>query len=46
MTIDINGNLWIAIFNGSKIIKIDPKRPETLLDTIEMPVKQVFIQIF
>ncbi|RZC42485.1 SGL domain containing protein [Asbolus verrucosus] len=41
MTIDVDGNLWIAIFNGSRIIKIDPQRPETLLDTIEMPVKQI-----
>ncbi|XP_044267290.1 regucalcin-like [Tribolium madens] len=41
MTIDIDGNLWVAVFNGGKIIRIDPRRPETLLDAIEMPVKQV-----
>jgi gluconolactonase len=41
MTIDADGNLWVAIFNGGKIIKVDPRRPETLLATVEMPVKQV-----
>ncbi|KAJ3654213.1 hypothetical protein Zmor_013416 [Zophobas morio] len=41
MTIDIDGNLWVAIFNGSRIIKIDPRKPETLLDSIQMPVKQI-----
>jgi hypothetical protein len=41
MTIDTDGNLWIAIFNGFRVIKIDPRRPETLLDTIPIPSKQV-----
>lgn len=41
MTIDTNGNLWIAVFNGSCVIQIDPRKPETLLETIAMPVKQV-----
>ncbi|KAI4465924.1 regucalcin [Holotrichia oblita] len=41
MTIDSDGNLWIACFGGSKIIQIDPKKPNTLLKTIDMPVKQV-----
>lgn len=40
MTIDTDGNLWIAIFNGSRVIKIDPRKPETLLDTIPIPAKQ------
>lgn len=45
MTIDTNGHLWIACFGGFKIIKIDPNVPNTLLDTIEIPVKQVFKRI-
>lgn len=41
MTIDKDGNLWIAVFNGYKVIKIDPRKPETLLQTIDIPAKQV-----
>lgn len=43
MTIDTNGNLWIACIRGSKIIHVDPRKPNTLLRTIEMPVKQVLL---
>nr|XP_023016695.1 regucalcin-like [Leptinotarsa decemlineata] len=38
MTIDTDGNLYIAVW-GSRDIKIDPRRPETLLDTIVLPAK-------
>ncbi|XP_063918059.1 regucalcin-like [Zophobas morio] len=41
MTIDTDGNLWVAVFEGSRIIKVDGSKPETLLDTIEMPARQV-----
>ncbi|KAG5883046.1 hypothetical protein JTB14_010435 [Gonioctena quinquepunctata] len=41
MTIDTDGNLWVAIFNGNRVIKIDPRKPETLLETIPIPAKQV-----
>ncbi|KAJ8918475.1 hypothetical protein NQ315_008172 [Exocentrus adspersus] len=41
MTIDTDGNLWVAVFNGNKLIKIDPRRPETVVETIEIPGKQV-----
>ncbi|ENN81654.1 hypothetical protein YQE_01952, partial [Dendroctonus ponderosae] len=41
MTIDADGNLWVAVFNGSSVIKIDPRKPETLLETIKVPAKQV-----
>ncbi|XP_045470494.1 regucalcin-like [Harmonia axyridis] len=41
MTIDEDENLWVACFNGYQIIKIDSKTPETLLDTISLPAKQV-----
>ncbi|KAF2879805.1 hypothetical protein ILUMI_26332 [Ignelater luminosus] len=40
-TIDADGNLWVAVFNGSKVIKIDSHTPETLLDSIELPAKEV-----
>lgn len=39
--IDTDGNLWVAVFNGYRVIKIDPRKPETLLDTIRIPAKQV-----
>ncbi|CAG9864385.1 unnamed protein product [Phyllotreta striolata] len=38
MTIDRDGNLYVAVW-GSRVIKIDPRTPETLLGTIEMPAK-------
>lgn len=41
MTIDTDGNLWVAIFDGSCVIKIDPRQPETLLQKIQVPAKQV-----
>ncbi|XP_050302445.1 regucalcin-like [Anthonomus grandis grandis] len=41
MTIDKDGNLWVAIFNGSKVIKVDPTKPDTLLQQIDIPAKQV-----
>lgn len=40
MTIDTDGNLYIATW-GASVIKIDPRKPETLLATIEMPAKIV-----
>ncbi|KAK9869819.1 hypothetical protein WA026_003548 [Henosepilachna vigintioctopunctata] len=41
MTIDDEDNLWIAVYRGSKIIKISSKIPDTLLEIINMPAKQV-----
>ncbi|XP_028147046.1 uncharacterized protein LOC114340496 [Diabrotica virgifera virgifera] len=41
MTIDVDGNLWVAVFSGYRVIKIDPRQPETLLDTIPIPAKQI-----
>ncbi|KAJ8967886.1 hypothetical protein NQ314_002591 [Rhamnusium bicolor] len=41
MAIDVDGNLWIAIFGGSRIIKIDPRTPESLLDSFSLPAKQI-----
>lgn len=44
MTIDEDGNLWIAMCYGSKVIKIDPRKPNTLLQVIEFPAKYVSIK--
>jgi gluconolactonase len=41
MTIDTDGNLWVAIFGGYRVIKIDPKKPDTILESIPIPAKQV-----
>lgn len=41
MTIDEDRNLWVAVFGGKRILKIDGKTPETLLEVIEMPAIQV-----
>lgn len=41
MTIDEDGNLWVAIFGGFSVLKIDPRKPETLLQKVAIPVKEV-----
>lgn len=41
MTIDTDGHLWIALFGGDGVIKIDSQKPETLLETIKLPAHQV-----
>lgn len=40
MTIDTNGNLWVACYNSNHILKIDPKTG-TLLTTVELPAYQI-----
>ena len=40
MTIDTNGNLWVAVFNASRLLHVDPRTSE-LLTTISLPAKQV-----
>lgn len=40
MTIDQEGNLWVALFGGGKAAKIDPRRKEWI-DTIHLPVRHV-----
>lgn len=40
---DKDGNLWVAVFSASKVIKIDSSKPETLLDVIVLPVPQVIL---
>ncbi|XP_041980346.1 regucalcin-like isoform X2 [Aricia agestis] len=39
MTIDTDGNLWVANFDGSKVLKIDPRKGE-LLEKINTPALQ------
>lgn len=40
MTIDTNGNLWVAVFDGSRVLHINPNTSE-LITTINFPVKQI-----
>lgn len=40
MTIDNDGNLWVAVFNGGRIFKVDP-RSSQLITTIDLPAQQV-----
>ncbi|XP_013788765.1 regucalcin-like [Limulus polyphemus] len=40
MTIDIEGKLWVACYNGSCVVRIDPARGD-LLQKIEFPVSKI-----
>ncbi|CAG0913398.1 unnamed protein product [Notodromas monacha] len=40
LTVDVMGNLWVATFFGSKILRIDPQVGK-LIDTVEIPAKNV-----
>ncbi|CAG5002694.1 unnamed protein product [Parnassius apollo] len=40
MTIDTDGNLWVAIFDGGCVLKIDPKLG-TISQKIQIPAKQI-----
>jgi len=40
LTIDTDGNLYVTLYEGSKILKIDPKDGKVLLE-IPLPAKQV-----
>ncbi|KAF5301532.1 hypothetical protein FQR65_LT08836 [Abscondita terminalis] len=37
MTIDLDGNLWVAVFQGNQVLNISTKEPESLLRSVEMP---------
>lgn len=39
--IDTDGNLWVAVFNTGSVVKIDPRKPETLLDAVKFPANQI-----
>ncbi|CAK1585081.1 unnamed protein product [Parnassius mnemosyne] len=45
MTIDTDGNLWVANFDGHQVLKIDPKKGK-LLEKIRIPALQVTSVIF
>ncbi|CAG5002699.1 unnamed protein product [Parnassius apollo] len=45
MTIDSDGNLWVANFDGHQVLKIDPKKGK-LLEKIRIPALQVTSVIF
>ncbi|KAJ8723564.1 hypothetical protein PYW08_003476 [Mythimna loreyi] len=40
MTIDKNGNLWVACFEGGKVIKVNPRTGD-MLQEVPIPAKQV-----
>ena len=40
MTIDTNGNLWIALFNGAAVIQVDPDSRK-LLQKIDLPSEKI-----
>ncbi|XP_060518026.1 regucalcin-like [Cylas formicarius] len=40
MTIDAEGNLWVAAVTGGKILKIDPRKRETIVDSVSLPATQ------
>ena len=40
LTIDVNGNLWVACFNGGRILHIDP-RSKSLIDYIQLPANYI-----
>ncbi|XP_013139348.1 PREDICTED: regucalcin-like isoform X1 [Papilio polytes] len=40
MTIDTEGYLWVALFNGSAVIKVDPKIG-TVVNKVAIPAEQV-----
>lgn len=40
MTIDTDDKLWIAIYGGSRVLRIDPKTGETLME-IHLPVPKI-----
>ncbi|KAB0798137.1 hypothetical protein PPYR_09130 [Photinus pyralis] len=40
MTIDSDGNLWVAVFSGARLLKVNPNTSE-LLTTIHFPAQQI-----
>lgn len=41
MTIDVEGNLWVALVGAGKIVQINPQQPEKVQKSIELPTKLV-----
>lgn len=40
LTVDTDGNVWVAVFDGGRVLKIDPRQPDTLLQVFEVPAEQ------
>ena len=45
MTIDTDGNLWVAVFDGSCVLHINPTTSE-LITTLKFPAKQITAPTF
>ncbi len=45
MTIDINGNLWIALFGGGKVICVNPQSGDFLAE-VKVPAQKVTCPVF
>jgi len=41
MTIDVEGNLWVALVGAGKIVQINPQQPGKVQKSIELPTKLV-----
>ncbi|XP_072381760.1 regucalcin-like isoform X2 [Diabrotica undecimpunctata] len=41
MTLDADGNIWLAVFASSRVYQIDPSKPDTVLRTVELPAAQI-----
>lgn len=41
MTIDVEGYLWVALFNGGKVLRLDPRTGETVFEVSVPDVRQV-----
>ncbi|XP_072380392.1 regucalcin-like isoform X2 [Diabrotica undecimpunctata] len=41
MTLDKEGNLWVAIFESSRVYKINPRIPDTVLQILQFPNSQI-----
>ncbi|XP_028135460.1 regucalcin-like isoform X1 [Diabrotica virgifera virgifera] len=41
MTLDADGNIWLAVFASSKVYQIDPSKPETVLRVVKLPAAQI-----
>ncbi|KAK7862957.1 hypothetical protein R5R35_004911 [Gryllus longicercus] len=45
MTIDANDNLWVAVFNGAKVLNVNPRTGE-LLRVVDIPADRVTDVVF
>lgn len=46
MTIDVEGFLWVALFNGGKVLRLDPRSGETVFEVTVPHARQVTSCIF